>query len=46
VIIGGAEDKLRDRVILQRFVALCGGVGCRIASPSPCLTAKPLKAAR
>lgn len=30
VIIGGAEDKLKDRVILQRFVALCGGVGSRI----------------
>lgn len=23
VIIGGAEDKLRDRVILRRFVELC-----------------------
>ena len=25
IIIGGAEDKIRDRVILQRFVALAGG---------------------
>ena len=30
VIIGGAEDKLKDRIILQRFVALCGGSGSRI----------------
>ena len=27
IIIGGAEDKVRDRVILSRFVALAGGVG-------------------
>jgi cyanophycinase len=25
IIIGGAEDKMRDRVILSRFVALAGG---------------------
>src|SRR2546430_1992425 len=25
MIIGGAEDKLRDRVILTRFVSLAGG---------------------
>lgn len=30
VIIGGAEDKLKDRVILQRFVELCGGPESRI----------------
>jgi cyanophycinase len=30
VIIGGAEDKLRDRVILRRFVELCGGPAARI----------------
>ena len=30
VVIGGAEDKLRDRVILRRFVELCGGPGARI----------------
>ena len=30
MIIGGAEDKLRDRVILSRFVALAGGADARI----------------
>ena len=25
IIIGGAEDKIRDRIILNRFVALAGG---------------------
>jgi len=25
IIIGGAEDKVRDRVILNRFVNLAGG---------------------
>ena len=25
IVIGGAEDKVRDRVILGRFVALAGG---------------------
>ena len=25
IVIGGAEDKVRDRVILSRFVALAGG---------------------
>src|SRR5947208_3509760 len=30
MIIGGAEDKLRDRVILARFVQLSGGSGARI----------------
>ena len=25
IIIGGAEDKVRDRVILNRFVSLAGG---------------------
>ena len=30
VVIGGAEDKLKDRVILRRFVALCGGEQARI----------------
>jgi cyanophycinase len=29
--IGGAEDKVRDRVILSRFVALAGGARARIA---------------
>ena len=31
IIIGGAEDKVRDRVILGRFVALAGGRDARIA---------------
>jgi cyanophycinase len=31
ILIGGAEDKVRDRVILQRFVALAGGDHARIA---------------
>lgn len=30
LIIGGAEDKLRDRVILSRFVELAGGTGAEI----------------
>jgi cyanophycin synthetase len=31
LLIGGAEDKLRDRVILSRFIALAGGRAARIA---------------
>ena len=31
IIIGGAEDKVRDRVILSRFVPLAGGQDARIA---------------
>jgi len=31
IVIGGAEDKIRDRVILGRFVALAGGPAARIA---------------
>ena len=31
MIIGGAEDKLRDRVILARFVQLAGGADAHIA---------------
>jgi cyanophycinase len=31
MIIGGAEDKVRERVILNRFVALAGGDGARVA---------------
>jgi cyanophycinase len=31
IVIGGAEDKIRDRVILSRFVALAGGGEARIA---------------
>lgn len=31
IVIGGAEDKVRERVILSRFVALAGGRDARIA---------------
>jgi cyanophycinase len=31
IIIGGAEDKVRDRVILARFIELAGGRDARIA---------------
>jgi cyanophycinase len=31
IVIGGAEDKVRDRVILARFTALAGGRDARIA---------------
>ena len=31
IVIGGAEDKVRDRVILGRFTALAGGPEARIA---------------
>jgi cyanophycinase len=31
IIIGGAEDKVRDRVILNRFVALAGGPDAIVA---------------
>ncbi|MGH2554305.1 MAG: cyanophycinase, partial [Actinomycetota bacterium] len=31
MIIGGAEDKLRDRVILSRFVSMAGGSDSQIA---------------
>ncbi len=30
LIVGGAEDRLQDRVILRKFVALCGGPMARI----------------
>jgi cyanophycinase len=31
MIIGGAEDKLRDRIILSRFVSMAGGADAHIA---------------
>ncbi|HEX5240441.1 MAG TPA: cyanophycinase [Candidatus Limnocylindrales bacterium] len=31
IVIGGAEDKIKDRVILNRFLALAGGADARIA---------------
>lgn len=30
LIIGGAEDRVRDRVILKKFASLCGGPDARI----------------
>src|SRR5436190_20572866 len=30
IVIGGAEDKVRDRLILSRFVTLAGGPDARI----------------
>src|SRR5512141_1382812 len=31
IVIGGAEDKMRDRLILSRFVELAGGSDARVA---------------
>ncbi|MBI2777234.1 MAG: cyanophycinase [Chloroflexi bacterium] len=31
IVIGGAEDKIRDRIILNRFVALAGGADAIVA---------------
>ncbi len=31
IIIGGAEDKIRDRIILNRFVSLAGGEAATVA---------------
>lgn len=31
IVIGGAEDKVRDRVILSRFISLAGGTSARVA---------------
>ncbi len=30
IVIGGAEDKVRERIILSRFVALAGGADARV----------------
>ncbi|WP_090141548.1 cyanophycinase [Limnohabitans sp. DM1] len=43
VVIGGAEDRLKDRVILRKFVEYCGGSRARIrlittASAQPAMT--------
>ena len=40
IIIGGAEDKVRDRVILSRFVTLAGGRDATIAVISHRLVAR------
>ena len=41
IVIGGAEDKVRDRVILSRFVALAGGRTRTIAVISTASLARP-----
>jgi len=46
IVIGGAEDKIRDRVILNRFLALAGGPDARIAVVSTASSLGPLAAAR
>ena len=42
IVIGGAEDKVRDRLILGRFVALAGGQDARIAVISSASSLGPL----
>jgi cyanophycinase len=42
IVIGGAEDKVRERVILTRFVALAGGPDARIAVISTASSLGPL----
>jgi cyanophycinase len=42
IIIGGAEDKVRERVILTRFIALAGGRDARIAVISSASSLGPL----
>jgi cyanophycinase len=44
IVIGGAEDKVRERVILSRFVALAGGPDARIAVISSASSLGPLAA--
>lgn len=46
LVIGGAEDKVRDRVILTRFLALAGGPDARIAVISTASSLGPLAAER
>jgi len=46
IVIGGAEDKVRDRVILGRFVALAGGDAARIAVISTASSLGPEAGAR
>ncbi len=46
IVIGGAEDKVRDRVILGRFVALAGGDTARIAVISTASSLGPEAGAR
>ena len=42
IIIGGAEDKIRERVILARFVKLAGGADARIVVISTASSLGPL----
>jgi cyanophycinase len=42
IVIGGAEDKVRERIILGRFVALAGGQDARIAVISSASSLGPL----
>ncbi|HXG40857.1 MAG TPA: cyanophycinase [Candidatus Limnocylindrales bacterium] len=46
VVIGGAEDKVRDRVILARFVALAGGRDATITVLSTASSLGPLAGER
>jgi cyanophycinase len=46
IVIGGAEDKVRDRVILDRFVALAGGRKSTIAVVSTASSLGPLAGER
>src|SRR4051812_13821397 len=46
IVIGGAEDKVRDRVILNRFVALAGGPDATIAVISTASSLGPEAGAR
>ena len=42
IVIGGAEDKVRERLILSRFVALAGGQDARISVISSASSLGPL----
>ncbi|MBA2275524.1 MAG: cyanophycinase, partial [Chloroflexi bacterium] len=42
IVIGGAEDKVRERLILSRFVALAGGPDARIVVISSASSLGPL----
>lgn len=44
IVIGGAEDKVRERVILNRFIALAGGPDARIVVVSTASSLGPLAA--
>jgi cyanophycinase len=46
IVIGGAEDKVRDRLILGRFVALAGGRDAKIAVISTASSMGPEAGAR